>query len=527
MANSDYEDLQKNIFIFYLDSVKSAFYNVLLDSNRDILNKMNLQEPNDKVPLWMITGGEAINYYSAPDKKTPTKDIDVKLMFSGDYSIDKTFYKNIPKTIKGLRRHIEHTWGDILNNEGFDFSSPNFHQLEQYIAQTVFPSFNTYAASKLNDTIKQNIFDVGYSTRKDILWKCMNTVPRTDGNLQYINGDFTGGNSLNFDDIDNHVINTQTEWLQLNTSTGIEEFKIYMVKMPYLNSGFKSGDSFPYTCPKDPGVKDCRRINGTPLVPVNNDDLTKMQNRLDYLNNMSVENQRNVWDTFYYASTFMNIERYLMSLVGVVIIVGRNGDKYLVQEGVLDLFMDYTAGDIKGGKIRYENRLANGDVPSIVKRINYCNKVGYIRIPTLNWLLHDQTRMLYYSLRLQNIKMKDGFSDKGVEKDGWVDMEDGKQTKYFQKLKGLINTYGDLINSVEVAYKTNKKQSIGLLQSCVGDDCDPHTFLSYLNDEFNPTTFVSSGHLCGGNKNKKSEKDKKRITKKSKKMNKRKSSRRT
>lgn len=523
MTTVDYEDLQKNIFVFYLDSVKSAFYNVLLDSNRDILNKMNLQEPNDNVPLWMISGGEAINYYSTPDKKTPTKDIDIKLLFTGDYSIGKTFYKNIPNVIKNLRKDIRSRWNDILNNEGFDFSSPNLGELEQHLSNVVFPSFNKYAKYNLKDT---TIFDVGYSTRKDILWKCMNTVPRTDGNLQYINSDYTGGISLNFDQIDNHVINTQTEWFTLNTSTGIEEFKIYVVKMPYLISGFKPGDSFPYTCPKNQGDNNCRSINGVPLVPVDNNDLSKMQNRMDYLNNMNEVNRQRVWNIFYDVTTLMNIERYLMTLVGVVIIVGRNGNKYLVQEGVLDLFLDYTAGDIKGGKIKYENRLADGRIPSIVKRIDYCNNVGYIRIPTLNWLLHDQTRMLYYSLRLQQVKMKDGFSDTGVANDGWGDLEDGKQSKYFQKLKGMINTYGDLINSVEAAYNTNKQQSIQLLQSCVGNECDPHTFLSFLNDQFNPTTFASD-NLCGGNKNKKSEKDKKRITKKSKKKNKRKSSRRT
>jgi hypothetical protein len=306
--------------------------------------------------------------------------------------------------------------------------------------------------------------------------------------------------------------------------------------MPYLISGFKPGDSFPYTCPKNQGNNNCRSINGSPLLPVNNNDLSKMQNRLDYLNDMNDDERQRAWNIFYKVTTFMNIERYLMSLVGVVIIVGKNGNKYLIQEGVLDLFMDYTAGDIKGGKIKYENRLADGKIPSIVKRIDYCNNVGYIRIPTLNWLLHDQTRMLYYSLRLQQVKMKDGFSDTGVANDGWGDFEDGKQSKYFQKLKGMINTYGDLINSVEVAYKTNKQQSIQLLQSCVADgsdECDPHTFLSFLNDEFNPTTFASNNlcddyeNLGGGNKNKKSKKDKKRITKKSKKKNKRKSSRRT
>ena len=58
-------DLHKNIFVFYLAGVRSMFYKVILDGNSVILNTFQLQQPTKTVPLWMVTGGEGINFYSS------------------------------------------------------------------------------------------------------------------------------------------------------------------------------------------------------------------------------------------------------------------------------------------------------------------------------------------------------------------------------------------------------------------------------------------------------------------------------
>ena len=172
----------------------------------------------------------------------------------------------------------------------------------------------------------------------------------------------------------------------------------------------------------------------------------------------------------------------------------------------------------------YENKLNTGMIPNILKQINYCGKIGYIRIPTLNWLIYDQTRMLYHSLRLQEVSHT-GWSDKGVDINGWKEFADGKQKKYFSKLKGLLNTYLNAITQIEDNYKVNKETIVKNLQSCNSEtECMPSSFLSYIYGEIYPTKFINENDECreknGGKKGKKKGKTIIKKSKKSKKIKK-------
>ena len=91
----NFNDIKKLIFVYYLSSIKFMFYKVLLDANKNILEIFKKEKTDNEFPLWMITGGEAINFFSSPTTKTPTKDIDVKLLFTGKYSITKEEKKKL------------------------------------------------------------------------------------------------------------------------------------------------------------------------------------------------------------------------------------------------------------------------------------------------------------------------------------------------------------------------------------------------------------------------------------------------
>ena len=59
--------------------------------------------------LWLFHGGELINLYST-DKIVPTKDIDLKLYFTGDYSIDPKVIEKASSKVKPIHlRKIDFT----------------------------------------------------------------------------------------------------------------------------------------------------------------------------------------------------------------------------------------------------------------------------------------------------------------------------------------------------------------------------------------------------------------------------------
>lgn len=511
------------------------FYKVLLDGNNIILNTFQLQQPTKTVPLWMVTGGEGINFYSSEQSKTPTKDIDAKLLFTGDYTVPRSFFlpENVPANINHLRKLIQTNYPGILDpppqfGAGFDFSNQRMNELTQDINNLKNNDWEPYATNNGNSPQNNKVWLSGFNTRGSILWACMNGLNTSDGNLLYLDSSGSATTSLNFSDINAHIQSTTLDFHSLSLDLGdgqgniTRQFKIYIVKTPYLHIG-RPSDAFPYTGQDaDGGLQGFRQTD--------DNELMQIQNRLDFLHGMNQTDKMTVWQTYYTAISFMNLRRYLMSLVGVAILIDSNGQKYMLQEGVLDLFLDFTAGDVKGGKIYYENKLSDGMIPNILKKVDYCGKSGYIRVPTLNWLIYDQTRMLYHSLRLQQVGHH-GWTDEGVDPyQGWIGFEDGKQGKYFSKLKGMLNTYLDVINRVEQSYDTDKANIVQSLQQCTDETlCSPSMFISYLYENIFPTEFVTqqaqiSNGVCnivvGGKKRGKTRRRKNKSTRKKRQSNK-------
>ena len=492
---STFDDIRKEIFVRYLQTIKPAFYKFILDGNKSILDGFGMATPDEKIPLWMISGGEAINYYTAEANKTPTKDIDAKLLFTGGYTIPSTFFKGkkdggkLPEEILHVRGEINKTFPTILTPGGFDFSFMNSYETKSvkknvkkvannpfttYIVDLFDNQFIKYVNKKRKPITKESIL-IGIKTRCDILWACISawfTLDKGQGNTAFIKPDGTFGDSININDISAHS-NNANDWIKFSLDLGSpQEFKMYVLKVPYLFTGHDE-ESFPYSGNFDKGMRE-----------INEDELISIQSRIQYL----VGKGSQIWDIYYKTISLMNLRRNLFSLIGVVILVARDGRKYIIQEGVLDLYMDFHAGEVSGGKVLYENKLASGMIPSIIKPVEYCGVNSFIKIPTLNWLLHDQTRMLYHSLRLQEVS-RDGWTDKGVS--SWTPYPDGNQKKYFSKLLGMIRTYYDTIKRLEGYYEQNKDGCVRDLQQCIDETmCTPQMFTSYLYSIMTPTSFV-------------------------------------
>ena len=504
------EDIRKACFVKFLDIIKPAFYKHILDGNRQILETFNMQEPTEDLPLWLVSGGESINFYTMNANKTPTKDIDAKLLFTGDYTINKSIFKgshivngkniggSLPKEISHLTTYVENldektNEGDrLLIDSGFNFGSGKIKNYNDYFKE-IFKIWKNYEDSHVAKELKQ-IFRTGFETRGKILWECMgagiNGWQNNTQNTACIGADGNINGATNINEIDKHVNEKTTPWINIQEIEGRKEIKIYFLKIPYLNlSGTDNKKSFPYSC----------EGNGNYIT---NSKLNEIQTRLDFL---MKNNPSEIWNNYYPFISLMSLDRYLMSLMGVVIIVFNKKyndkkyinqpdeyEKFIFQEGILDLFIDYHAGEAPASKNTYENKLASGMIPNIIKPITYCNTNSFIRIPTINWLLHDQSRMLYHSLRLQEPRK---WSNKGVEI--WGDFEDGKQKKYFSKLKGLIQTFYDVIIMLETKYNENPYNKIRLqdmLRECKVD-CSPTWFISALYDSFNPIVLIPDDHI--------------------------------
>ena len=468
----DFKTLAKNIFVYFLDNIKSKLYASILDGNNIIMRHLNQPIPQTDTPLWMISGGEAINYYSSVQDKTPTKDIDCKLLFTGSYNIPKEFFKLLPDNILKLKQQINrHSKQTIFEkNHGYNFLNPHLDYIDTYV--TLYQEEWDKHVEKLNNIQQQRILIAAIQSRQDILYNCMTSLSMNNsqfngGHLRYIFENKSA--DINLTGIKEHVENTMDEWIplemDLKNGNGKQkiEVKIYMFKTPFitLQSQFNE-EAFPYCCNSG---------------EITHEQLQYLQNRLDafYMNTR----HNGIWNSYYRILTLTTFGRYLYSLTNVCILYERNGRMTAITEGVLDLFMDFSASDSPPGKYLYENKSTNGTIPNIIKKIDYCNKIGYIKIPTLNWLIYDQTRMLYHSLRLQEVS-HDGWSEKGVI--NWKSFPPGRQEKYFSKLKGLLNTYLNVLTQVETMYGSETNEDIVKhLQNCMSEtDCMPSDFLSYV-----------------------------------------------
>ena len=493
----DFKRFRTEIFIDIFGFFKNQLYVSLLDSN---LNTITRYDIHSDPPLWMIGGGDAINYYSLESEKTPTKDLDCKLLFVGEYSISNDFGANLPPDILNLYNIIisqtladnspnperEH-YKDIFTNKGFDCNRAL--ELDTKIAgyKDLFFQYLQHC-NTINSTIERN-FMIGYESRKIVLSSMINT-DYTSGNVKELvlieNYPKKIIKSVGISELlDKDVRFQSDDWYIVNTELGdggVREikFKIFAFKRPFISFG-QSKTSFPYSPPFN---KDTTKQFG--YTRITDGKLNEIRESLHCFYSKSDADRNYIFDTYYHSVAMMYINRNLWSLNSACIIVEDNGNKWFMSEGVLDLWIEYGSSYHPMGKNLFENRQFDGSISSIVKSIDYCGKTSVIRIPTLNWLIYDQTRMLYQSLRLQNSDHS-SWTDKGVG--AWVPMDDGRQGKYFKKLKGMLRSYLSIIDTVEQEYETNYDAFKAILVTCNEDSkCSPSHFMTFLYETITKNT---------------------------------------
>jgi hypothetical protein len=158
---------------------------------------------------------------------------------------------------------------------------------------------------------------------------------------------------------------------------------------------------------------------------------------------------------------FSNLTQYLSSLINVILYVEKvegvqapyDWKINVAYEGVLDLFIDPSAGHAEAGKYVYDGRLSDGNIPCILEPINYCSKLignkphtSYLKIPTVSWLLRDQQRMLFNAIRGVDT------SHRGWGTTTYTVVQSGiDPNKYYSKVAGLLesqmNAIGALLNN--------------------------------------------------------------------------------
>ena len=171
----------------------------------------------------------------------------------------------------------------------------------------------------------------------------------------------------------------------------------------------------------------------------------------------------------------------LSTVIGVILVYNETyGEWYLFQEGLLDLYIDYSAGHHLSDEKRIYGRYEDGSIPSVLKRVKYGNKNGIIRVPTLTWLIYDQLRMLYVVLRGEYLICND-------TKCYWDKLGGGaagNSEKYFKKLNGLLNSFEGVISELQ---KGNLEKVSEDLQKCKKLDferCGFQPFLTSLFENF-------------------------------------------
>ena len=106
----DIAEGKKDIFVKYLDYLRVGIYTKILDSNNSLVKNLCKKTKIDICPMWLFHGGELINLYSTEKNRVPTKDIDLKLYFTGDYSIDPKVIEKASSKVKPIHlRKIDFT----------------------------------------------------------------------------------------------------------------------------------------------------------------------------------------------------------------------------------------------------------------------------------------------------------------------------------------------------------------------------------------------------------------------------------
>ena len=458
---SDIADGKKAIFVKYLDTLRQPIYRSILSSNNVLIKDLYKKRKNSSVeglPLWLFHGGELINLYSTEKNRVPTKDIDLKLYFTGDYSLDPKFYKQATSRIKPM--HLKRY---------------NFNDKAGCQAQLDIDASSFKKAMSRKTPSGKSYYDIWSQGEKQRNTLCanllLNNLKGTYSQINLKTGKLRSG--FEYDTLQKA---RSQRW------TNGDDCKAFIVNIPYItqvgrdNIPYDINDKYLYSL----GIEYDEEMDG---YEIDEDSLERLDERFRnaFEESLVPESRRN------YLMNALEILRVkhnrfkLSSVIGVVIVYNEDrGQWYLFQEGVLDTYIDYSAGHHLSLEKRYLGRYEDGSFPTTLQKVSYGNRTGIFKVPNLTWLIYDQLRMLYVTIRGEYLACDD-------KKCKWTTLGGGaagNYAKYFKKLQGLLNSFEATIKALQ----DQDLESVGEhLRKCRGYDlevCGFQPFLTSLFDAF-------------------------------------------
>lgn len=458
------QEYRKELFSKYLDNVRPTIYEKILDSNSELIHKLYKKKKHSNLrgnPLWLLHGGELINLYSDDKNKVRTKDIDLKLYMTGDYNIPYELFTKSVKKIKKVNIH---------------------NDLEpKFILKDFKKSMGRY----------YNIWEMGEKQRINMC--CSLLINDLNGPFSQINiktGKLTDNKQVK--DIKN---SSSQKWING------DDCSAFILNIPYITQVGR--DNFPYDLSDDiitsyGGYYD-DNLDG---YYIHEEFLDILDSYISNIHNSMTSKKvmRTHFENKVSLIRYKNQKFKLSSVVGIIIIYNKTRDElYLYQEGILDTYIDYSAGDHLTEELEYLGRYSDGSFPTIVKNVKFNNKYGVFKIPTLTWIIYDQLRMLYVVLRGQYL-----LCDKNKCK--WTDLGGGAKDnyeKYFKKLSGLLISFNNILNNLHEGNLENITYEINKCKDTNIEKCGFSSFISTLYDNLlNKETMTIKGRSKGRSKSK-------------------------
>jgi hypothetical protein len=494
----DIIDGRKDLFVKYLDNVRKGIYIQILDCNGELVNKLYKKKLSDNLegdPLWLFHGGELINLYSTAKNKVPTKDIDLKMYFTGDFSIPHKVFKKALGKIKSVRL------------SDFDFYDEAQTKKQETILLRGFKGFlsNTKVKPSVNFF---HIWDMGEEQKVRMCASLVaNNLKGTYSQLNLKTGRLTQGVERE----------TMMKCRSQKWATG-DQCKAFIVNTPYVTQVGR--DNVPYDInDKVLSQMDVDYDEDMDGYHIDEGFLDSFDSKVKVWTQdpklMSQDKKQKYLERQLKIIRIKNQKFKLSTVVGVVLVHNESrGEWYMFQEGLLDTFIDYSAGHHLDLEKRYAGRYQDGSFPSIMKKVSYKkNKTGIMRFPSLTWLIYDQMRMLYVTIRGEYLGCDE-------HKCKWVPLGGGaagNHEKYFKKLKGMLNSFESVIESLHSGDTEEVHERLSQCKKRNVEECGPLPFLGDLFQNFEME--LLRDRRAGSKKTKKAKKAKK--AKKSKKAKKR------
>ncbi len=506
------------LFSSILTIIQPILINVVCDSNNQVITRCRQMYPSEfgsldidimKMPIWMLSGGEAINLYSTT--QTQTKDLDFKNLLVGNLSIDpiklySVIYNGempeekfaIANSLNWKTLFLVENITHILGTEykRFVYCPCDFDKWnEKY-------SIIKHATDSMEEIImsvtKNPIYKLVNESRRDIVIETLVSFKKKN-QVEFLQS-FHDVIIL-FDDVTKILYNNGFDALYsivgpANTQNGIIPIRIVL---PFFSLDYnKYYSCFPYV----PLTTDANHTNASLLNVINPDlqgllDCTALITMLDDWYSLSDTFKRMFANEFLRMTDFSNLRTYLRSLTNVILYVEKvdgsppyNWKIKVEYEGVLDLFIDPSAGHAKKGKLIYEGKYADGSIPCIIEPINYCSllsntqTMSYIKIPTVSWLLRDQERMLFHAIRGVDT-LHQWTADTFVMGISGID-----PIKYYSKVAGLLESQMKAITALQNNTNNIRDHIISKFNVNCNNVfmCGPDAFISYaiqiLNNEY-------------------------------------------